>query len=164
MLCQSCYLRDRPTHCSSILLVWSSTLHKDMRCQHWRGKSAATPVALPSRGRCSRHSHGFQLFTDLAHELQVAGVNFGACADTFVLFWISCRSRQGPSATIRARHSCPRHLNTTFSTCCDAHLGQGRRRQQSQHPMDATSITLFLEQCLLEYTSEPAECGSVMQC
>lgn len=134
MLCQSYYLRDRPTHCSSILLVWSSTLHKDMRCQHWRGKSAATPVALPSRGRCSRHSHGFQLFTDLAHELQVAGVNFGACADTFVLFWISCRCRQGPSATIRARHSYPA-TSILPSQLVATHMGQGRRRQQAQHPM-----------------------------
>jgi hypothetical protein len=122
-----------PKKSTHTLHLYSSKYHIKMRCSHWR-KSAATPVAFPSRSCCSRHSHSFQLFTDLAHEHQIAGVILGRARIPSCYFG----SRVFPGKGLRrqsvldTRAPATSILPTQF---VDAHLDQWRRRQQAQHPM-----------------------------
>ena len=163
-MCQSYYLRDRPIHCSSILLVWSSKYHKRYAILTLEKKNAAMPVAFPSRSRCSRHSHDFQLSIDRAHEHQVAGVILGRARILSCYFGFCV----APGKGLRRQSvldTCAPATSILPSQLVATHIWvKGEDVSKRNIPWDATSITLFLEQCLLEYTSEPAECGSVMQC
>ena len=158
-------LPKRPTHA---LQLYSFGMEFDVTQRYAMStlerEERRNPCGVPQPQSLQSPQPWFSALRRSGAEHQVAGVILGRARIPSCYFGF----RVAPGKGLRRQSvldTCAPATSILPSQLVATHIWvKGEDVSKRNIPWDATSITLFLEQCLLEYTSEPAECGSVMQC